>query len=57
LKIENQESLTAASVAAFVILPAFAFGCRDRFAKNAAKLVTFVKNRLNAFGRKQFSDK
>ena len=57
MKIENQESLSAASVAApFVILPAFAFGGPDRFAKNAAKLVTFVENRLNAFGRKQFSD-
>ena len=57
MKIENQESLSAASVAAaFVILPACAFGGRDRFAKNAAKLATFVENRLNAFGRKQFSD-
>ncbi|MCI0535579.1 MAG: hypothetical protein L0Z50_10150, partial [Verrucomicrobiales bacterium] len=28
----------------------------DRFAQNAAKLLTFVENRLNAFGRKQFSD-
>ena len=54
LRIENQESLSAANVAAaFVILPAFAFGGRDRFAKNAAKLVAFVENRLNTFGRKQ----
>ena len=57
MKIENQESLGAASIAAaFVILPAFAFGGRDRFAENSAKLVSFVENRLNAFGRKQFSD-
>ena len=57
MKIENQESLSAASVvAALVILPAFAFGRRDRFGKNAAKLVTFVEHRLNAFGGQQFSD-
>ena len=57
MKIENQESLIATSgAAAFVILPAFAFDGGDRFAKNAAKLDTFVENLLDAFGREQFSD-
>jgi hypothetical protein len=36
LKIENQESLSAANVAAtFVVIPPFAFGGRDRVAKYA----------------------
>ena len=57
MKIENQESLIAAGVAAaFVILPTLAFGGGDRFSKNAAKLITFVEKLLNAFRREQFSD-
>ena len=57
MRIENQESLIAVSVAAaFAILPAFAFGGGDRFPENAAKLIAFVEKLLNAFRRKQFSD-